>query len=155
MSDRGIYFISGKFITFCKKAEYRASGILMILPQEEWAGRVMHQVHTVHNEKCMEENNDINLGTVKIKLPSVGPELPSPVLLPFNRTVWGMMPRVCRTTMNFEQDKDNHNTLQKCHGKITKNNDIFKESSIISVGSTVPVQHQMVDLGPMYKNNER
>ena len=63
-------------------------------------------------------------------------------MLLINGTVRGLMPRVGITPIYYGDDKNNHNTLKKCQGKITKNNDNFMEPSIVPVRSTVAVQHE-------------
>ena len=85
---------------------------------------IKHITHII--KKCIQANYYINLPLPQVNLTPLGAGLPN----------------TCNKRAQVNLNEDNQNTLQIHDGKMTKNNDTFKESSLTSIMSTVALEHE-------------
>ena len=64
---------------------------------------------------------------MQVRSTPLGLGQPSPATLLFNRPISGLMWKANRAPSNYNYDEDKQNTLQMLQGKMTRNNDTFKE----------------------------
>ena len=63
-------------------------------------------------KKCFDTNVHINIALLQIRSPLVGLLLPSPPTLLFSRPIRGPVPKIDRTPITCNNDKDHHTTLK-------------------------------------------
>ena len=76
----------------------------------------------------------------------IGPGIPSPTTILFNRPILDLLPRVHRLPITCYYCEDHYNALKLRQCKLIKKNDTIKEHTITPTESTVTVQRE--DSGP-------
>ena len=71
-------------------------------------------------KKCFHTKTDLKLALPQIRLVPIGPGLPTPAVLLFNRPIRGIMP------INFDYDENYHDTSIKIPNKSGENDDCLK-----------------------------
>ena len=64
-------------------------------------------------KKCYETNADIYMSLLKIRLTPVNPKVPNPATLLFNRPARGLLPRLSRTPIIYDNNESNHDALKR------------------------------------------
>ena len=101
MSDTGKNFVSDRFCQFCKTINIEQ--VVSLVYHHQSNGHVKACIKFIKHTltKCAESGRDIYMALLQICTMPLGPGLPSPATLMFNRQVWGIMPVVdckpCRT----------------------------------------------------------
>ena len=75
--DAGTNFLSDWFKTILQAAEYRQDYNIIILPLEQWTGGSMHKILKASRQKFFDNNNDVNLTLLQIRLTPIGVEVTS------------------------------------------------------------------------------
>ena len=81
----------------------------------------------------------------------LGPGLPSPAMLLFNCPIRGIMPIINRPLIGLNNNEDHFEVLMMRGTKYDKNHDTFRIYPPVPLGSTVVVQCEDGDCGPMEK----
>ena len=88
-------------------------------------------------------SKDIILALIQIRTTPLGPGLPSPAAILFNRPTKGALLKINRSLIFYSYDEDHYNMLKAKHDKVIQNSDTFKEHTVISIGFTVAAQGDM------------
>ena len=96
-------------------------------------------------KKCRQTNYDINFVLLQIRLPLIGTDIPSPVMLLLNRPIRALLPQTGRELINVNKFEEYYKALKSWQDTYFKNNDAHKDSPF-SAGSTVAVHRE--DMGP-------
>ena len=86
---------------------------------------------------------------LQIRTTPLGKGLPSPAKLLFNCPAHGIMPVIDRKPVSVDNDDENHKKTNASAGKKYPNNDTSQVFVSILIRSTVVVQWEDGDCGPM------
>ena len=76
----------------------------------------MHKISDAYHQKCFDNNNNIKLVLLQIRLMPIGAGFPSPATLLFNRPIRALLPHINREPINLNADDGNYEALK--HGKV-------------------------------------
>ena len=98
-------------------------------------------------KKYLDSGGDIHLAMLQVRTPPLGQGLPSPATLLFNYPVRGIIPVMDRPPIDI--DEEHHKALTNRQYRNDQGNDTFKNLVSLPIGSTVVVQQEDRDPGPM------
>ena len=64
----------------------------------------MHKIHKMHNQKCLDTNNNVNLALLQVRSMPIDAGLPSLAMQLFNRPISGLSPQMNREPINIYND---------------------------------------------------
>ena len=97
----------------------------------------------------MHHGKDIHIALLQIRSTALGQGLPSPAILLFNHLVRGIMPIIDRLPITTYNDDKHHTTLVNRQYRNEQGIDTSKNFVSLPIGSTVVVQQEDRDHGPM------
>ena len=96
----------------------------------------------MHNLKCPDTNNNVNLTSMQIRSTPISTGIPSPAMLLFNRPIRSLLSKMNNKHMNINSDDTQYEVLKAYQDKYGKDSDTCKDSLYFSLGSTVTVQQE-------------
>ena len=71
----------------------------------------------MHNQRCIDTNQDVNLALLQISSTPVGGGIPSLATMLFKRSMEGLLPQMNRTLINIDDDNVQYETLETYQNK--------------------------------------
>ena len=96
--------------------------------------------------KCLDNNDDVNLTLLQMKLTPICAELTSPATLLFNRPIRAILPKMDWKPISFNADYEQYGALNASQDKYIKGNDIHKDSFSVLIGCTTTAQCRWVTM---------
>ena len=138
------------FRHFCQKINLEIAYNIILSPPEQWLDGSMDNICKMHNQKCLDTNNAINLALLQIRSTAIGAGLPSPTTLLFNRPIRGLLLQMNRVPIKINNDNPQYEAPQACQDKYVKKSDTYKESlSLFLYGLQQPCSVKMGNNGHM------
>ena len=136
ISNADTNFTSEKFRQFCEEVNIAQVINIILSPPQEWSGRSMHEIHVMHNQKCLDTNN-VNLALPQISSIPISIGLSSPATLLLKKPITGLLPQMNREPINSNNDDAPYEALKACQDTYIKNNILMKTHFSLPVESTV------------------
>ena len=111
MSDAGTNFVSDRFQQFCKTINVEQAVPSVYHHQSNRQVKACIKFIKCTFKKCAESSRDLSMALLHICTIPLGPSLPSPATLMFNRQVWGIMPVLDGKPVDRDHDDDHHSKL--------------------------------------------
>ena len=140
MSDAGTNFVSDKFQKFCRAINIEQATLSAYHHQSNRQVEACIKFIKWTFKKCAKSSRDINMALLQIDTTPLGPGLPSPATLLFNRQVWGIMSVLDHKPIRQDCDDNHYGKLMDRQQK--NDNDTPPVFPCIPTGSAVMVQQE-------------
>ena len=77
----------------------------------------MRKICNTHHHKFFDNNNDVNLVLLQIRLMPIGTGLPSQAILLFNKPIRALLPQINKEPINYSADHENYEVLKSWQNK--------------------------------------
>ena len=100
-------------------------------------------------KKCFDTGWDVRLALLQITLTLVGPGLPNPAVILFNRPIQGILPKIKRAQIFYDYDNHHYTTFKKGQDVNDKNKDASEIIQLYPLGLQWQYRKKMMDPGHM------